>query len=110
MSSYSDLIGQAIRRDNPATLAVVEEIMRTERTGLDGLTKARFDHAARLAYADVQLLAAAGMLADYCDALGLDMPASDRKRAPARPLIQWGAGRGPFLCPWRVRTCRAGRR
>lgn len=72
---YSTLIAEAIGTADPATLAVVEELMRTDRTGLDGLTRSQFDREARLAFSDMALMAAAGALPEYCEALGLEMPA-----------------------------------
>ncbi len=68
---YAMLIAEAIGTDNPATLSVVEELMRTDRTALDGLNRAQFIAEARAAFADMQMLAAAGALGEYRDALGL---------------------------------------
>jgi|AAFX01.1.fsa_nt_gi hypothetical protein len=68
---YATLIAEAIGTDNPATLSVVEELMRTDRTALDGLSRAQFIAEARAAFADMQMLAAAGALDEYRDALGL---------------------------------------
>lgn len=71
---YGKLIAEAIGTADPATVAVVEELMRTERTGLDGLTRGQFDREARIAFADMALMAAAGELSGYCQAFGLDVP------------------------------------
>jgi hypothetical protein len=75
---YASLIGNAIGTTDPATAAVVEDLMRTNRTGLDDLDPAQFARLARTAYADVALLAAAGELGTYCDALGLETPSNVR--------------------------------
>ena len=74
MSSYAKLIGEAIGTTDPATLALVEELMRADRTALDGLTRPAFIRAARDTYADAAMLAAAGELGMYCEALGLTTP------------------------------------
>ena len=68
---YATLIAEAIGTDNPATLSVVEELMRTDRTGLDGLNRVQFIAEARAAFADMQLMSAAGALDEYREALGL---------------------------------------
>lgn len=76
MLGYQELIGAAVDTTDIATIKVVEDIMRAERTALDGLSPAQFTRAARTAYADVIALAGAGHLVEYCEALGLDVPAS----------------------------------
>jgi hypothetical protein len=71
---YRTLIAEAIGTSDPARTALVEEIMRTNRTALDHLSAAQLTKAARLAYADMLLMAAAGMLPFYCQTLGLAVP------------------------------------
>jgi hypothetical protein len=71
---YAREIARAIGTEDPATLAVVEELMRTDRTGLDGLRAAEFTVLARQAHRDMHTLDAAGALIEYCDALGLAVP------------------------------------
>ena len=75
MSPYTKLIAEAIEETDPATLAIVEEFMRTERTALDSLTLAGFRAAAREAAAEAVGMHAAGMLAGWCDAFQLAIPA-----------------------------------
>ena len=72
---YATLIASAVNTTDPATVAVVEELMRTDRTALDGLSNAQFNRAARTAFADMVLLASAGALAEYCEAFDLAVPA-----------------------------------
>ena len=63
--SYMDLISEQIEdpyRTDPATLALVEELMRADRTSLDGLSRAEFARAAREAAAEAAELHAAGRL------------------------------------------------
>ncbi len=72
---YATLIASAINTADPAVVAVVEELMRTDRTALDGLSLAQFNREARTAFADMVLLAAAGALTEYCEAFELDVPA-----------------------------------
>lgn len=74
MYSYRQRISVVIGERDPAVLAVVEDLMRDGRSGLDALTPARFDTAARAAYADVAALAASGCLAEYCAGVGLPVP------------------------------------
>lgn len=71
---YDTLIAEAIGTTDPATVAVVEEVMRVERPALDALSLAQFNRAARTAYADVVLMAAADQLAFYCEALQIETP------------------------------------
>lgn len=74
MGTYKERIAAVIGAADLPTLTLVEELMRTDRTGLDGLTGAQFDLLARKSYGDAQLLAAAGELRTYCEALGLAVP------------------------------------
>lgn len=70
---YEQLIAVAIGESDPATLAVVEDIMR-DGQALDGLTRAQFVARARQAHEDMQILAATGQLVGYCAAVGLPTP------------------------------------
>lgn len=72
---YDKLIANAIGTTDPTIAVVVEEIMRDGRSGLDGLNVTEFNRAARQAYGDVKVLAVAGCLGEYCDALGIETPA-----------------------------------
>lgn len=80
MTGYAALIAQATDQRDPATLALVEELMR-ENTGgvLDHLSAPRFAALAREAYVDAQTWQRVGpingvTLADYCAVLGLTVP------------------------------------
>jgi hypothetical protein len=75
MHPYARLIADTIGSDDTAALAVVEDIMRTDRTGLDGLSRPEFVALAREAHGDMRAMGAAGMLAGYCKARGLAVPA-----------------------------------
>jgi hypothetical protein len=72
---YNKLIADAIDRDDSATTALVEELMRATYSTLDGLDSRQFRRAARVAFADAVLMAAAGELQFYCETLGLVTPA-----------------------------------
>jgi hypothetical protein len=74
MTPYATAIAAAIGSTDPAMIALVEEIMREDRSGLDSLPRAQFDAEARSARADIAGLAAAGLLQEYCDALGVATP------------------------------------
>lgn len=71
---YKEAIAASVGTTDLATLALIEDLMRAERTGLDGLSREQFRTAARRAMADAQLMAAAGELRGYCEALGLALP------------------------------------
>jgi len=74
MSAYAKLIAEITGTGDPATLALIEQLMRASRPGLDSLSPARFRAAVREAAGDAAELAREGMLAYYCDALGLAVP------------------------------------
>ena len=74
MSFYAKAIAAAIDSNDEPTVALVEEIMRTDRTGLDGLSAAQFSALARRSARDVTELHLSGELTMYCDALGLTLP------------------------------------
>jgi hypothetical protein len=67
-------IARAIRNHDPATVALVEDLMRGQHGTLDHLDARRFTRAARQAMADAIGLALIGELADYCETLDLDVP------------------------------------
>jgi hypothetical protein len=73
--THKQAIAQAIGTADPATLALVEDLMRTEAGTLDALSARRFAALARRCAADVALMHDEGMLLDYCSALGLTVPA-----------------------------------
>lgn len=90
MSGYTNLIREGIRATRPdldddRTAAVVEEIMRTNRTGLDHLTRAEFLHEAG-AFAAVLEPA---FVAVMCDLYGLPLPswASSSERCTVCGMI-----------------------
>lgn len=80
MRGYAALIAQATDQRDPATLALVEELMREETGGvLDHLSAPRFTALARESYLDAQAWQRLGpingvTLADYCTVLGLTVP------------------------------------
>jgi hypothetical protein len=76
MSPYASKIAQRLGTDDAATVALVEELMRSDRTALNGLTPAEFDAAIIEAMADAQDLQDAGQLAAWCAAYGLAVPAA----------------------------------
>ncbi|MDX3110152.1 hypothetical protein [Nonomuraea angiospora] len=86
MSLYAQQISDAIGRNDPATLALVEDLMRINLTGLDHLTNTQLAALARRSLADAQELEEVGELRGYCDALGLAVPEW------AAPTPAWGAG------------------
>ncbi|PZG47457.1 hypothetical protein C1I98_13380 [Spongiactinospora gelatinilytica] len=71
MSMYATAISHAIGRTDPATVAVVESVMRDGRTGLDGLYA---DEFARKSWEKVHLLHQGGGLTDWCAAFHLAVP------------------------------------
>lgn len=74
--TYQDAIANAIGTDaNDPIVAVIEEIMRNGRSGLDSLTPAQFSAEACEALETVREMAQAGELEFYCETLGLAMPA-----------------------------------
>lgn len=81
MSTYSDLISNALDQNDPNTLALVERLMRLETGGcLDHLPRPHFDHLARQAYEDARAWDTIGdvhgvTLAAYCRAEGIEPPA-----------------------------------
>ena len=79
--SYAALIAQDTRTADPATVALVEDLMRSERSTLDGLSRDEFTRLARRSYRDARAWASCGAvdgitLADYCEAMGLAYPAA----------------------------------
>lgn len=75
MSPYARRISKATTETDIATLALIEDLMRDGRSGLDSLTPAQFDRAAREARQDIGLMHNAGVLSEYCAALGITPPA-----------------------------------
>jgi hypothetical protein len=73
--SYANLISAQTGSTDPATVELIEELMRADRTALDDLTPAEFAAAVIDAVADAAELEAAGMLTGYCRALGIAVPA-----------------------------------
>jgi hypothetical protein len=73
--TYMQAIAQALGTADPATLALVEDLMRTEAGTLDALSAKRFTALARRSAADAEMLHREGALLDYCSALGLTVPA-----------------------------------
>ena len=71
---YDKLIAKAIGATYPPTVKVVEEIMRVDRSGLDGLSTAEFVKEARTAYKTMLLLERVGVLAEFCEAFDLQLP------------------------------------
>lgn len=75
MSHYQELIREAIAstgdtRTDDATCAIVEDLMRTNRSGLDHLSRDEFMAEAAGWLAEVD----APFVRDYCDALQLEVP------------------------------------
>ena len=81
MTGYAVLISDATDQGDPATVAVVEELMREETGGvLDHPSAARFAALARESYADARAWQRLGpingvTLADYSTVLSLTPPA-----------------------------------
>jgi hypothetical protein len=75
MRPNAKLIAEAIETADTDTIALVEELMRADRTGLDSLSPAEFRTAAREASLEALLMHNEGILAAWCDALALAMPA-----------------------------------
>lgn len=73
--TYAQSIAEAIGTADAATVALVEDLMRINRTALDHLTAADFAIEARNARDDIEGLRAIGQLDDYCKAMGLAVPA-----------------------------------
>jgi hypothetical protein len=74
MSHYSKLITSQTGADE-TTAALVEELMRSDRTGLDGLSVPEFTATAYSALYEARVMATAGMLRAWCAAKGLAAPA-----------------------------------
>lgn len=72
--SYADLIAEIAGTTEPAAVALIEELMRSERPALDSLTAAEFAAAVRDAVYDAAEMEAGGWLPSYCEALGLAVP------------------------------------
>jgi hypothetical protein len=81
LRGYQKLIAETARTEDPATLALLEELMRTWSPTLDGLTRPRFDALVAEATAAAAELAATGELIMFCQATGLAVPAN-WKEAP----------------------------
>ncbi len=75
MTPYAALIAETIGDDDPATLALVEELMRTETPTLDHLSRPRFKALARQARSDADQIKAEGWLVSYCGTMRLAVPA-----------------------------------
>jgi len=79
-SHHTALISSAIGLEDPATLALVERLMRDQTGGvLDHLDATTFDHLARQGYEDGRAWDTIGeingcTLADYCRANDLTQP------------------------------------
>ena len=71
---YQQRIADAISNNDPAHIAVVEDMMRTNRASLDNLSAATFVSEARRAEKLLVELALAGLLAEYCEGVGLPVP------------------------------------
>jgi uncharacterized protein (UPF0264 family) len=71
---YAPRIARAIDTNDSATIALVEDLMRDGRSGLDGLSTTAFARVAREAMATALVIALAGELVDYCEAVGLAVP------------------------------------
>jgi hypothetical protein len=76
MSHYGRLICEITGTTDPATADLIENLMRSERTGLDGLDERQFRDAVIEAVADAAELDRSGQLAMYCGAMGLTVPAA----------------------------------
>ncbi len=74
MSHYANLIIEKTGCDED-TADLIEELMRSERTALDGLDDAQFDAAIAEAVEDAGNMAAADELDFYCQAMDIEVPA-----------------------------------
>lgn len=77
--SYAAIIATAIGTDDSASLALVEDLMREGRSGLDGLSLTEITELARECFDDAKAWATIGpvgghALADYCRVMGLEYP------------------------------------
>lgn len=78
MSHYQELIREAIAstsstRTDDATCALVEDWMRIDRSGLDGLSRSEFDALATGCFLD-SLAADTEFIRHYCEVSLLDVP------------------------------------
>jgi hypothetical protein len=73
MSHYSKLIAAHTGADE-TTAVLIEELMRSDRTGLDGLSVPEFTTAAYSALYQAREMATAGMLRGWCEAMGVAAP------------------------------------
>lgn len=73
LKGYAAMIAEEIGTDHAGALVLIEDLMRQDRTGLDGLTPAEFRRVAVAAVVDAWELARAGELAFYVHALRLDV-------------------------------------
>ncbi|MGR6922579.1 hypothetical protein ACU635_50710 [[Actinomadura] parvosata] len=79
MPTYADRISQITGHTDPATLALIEQVMRVHLLtatlpALDQLTDDDFTYLARHALADIENLHTMGVLEVYCWSFGLDVP------------------------------------
>lgn len=95
-ATYAEAIARAIGEQDRATVTLVEDLMRVERTGLDSLTADQLAAAAREALAVAKALARLGQLRDYCKAVGIDAPAW--ANAPIEGVVICWATAAQCLC------------
>lgn len=74
MTHYQRLIGDILATTDPALTALVEEFMRLDLTGLDGLSPEQFAADARQAHRDVVSLFDMGELDNICRAYQIPVP------------------------------------
>lgn len=83
MSIYTAAISNSIGRTDTESLALVEELMRVNRTALDHLSSSELAAIAREAFEDARLMDELDMLASYCQMLGLGIPEWATTRPPS---------------------------
>jgi hypothetical protein len=89
ISRYGRTIAGLIGTGDPATVNLIEELIRAGRTSLDGLDATAFGLAVAEAVTDARDLAEAGGLEAWCQAYGLAVPAT-RLAGPAETTVEPG--------------------
>lgn len=72
--TYAKTIAETIGTDDPATVALVEELMRCEIRTLDHLSPEAFRDLAHTSLLDAREMARDDELGNFCAAYGLEVP------------------------------------
>ena len=90
MDSYGDRIKNVIGDEDEDLAQLVEDMMRSGRSGLDNLSPAEFTSLTRLSLGLVLELVEAGEIDTYCELIGLNTPAGFAPISEAEPFFFLG--------------------